>query len=72
MKQLKARFFKILRLSAKRLIKYAAQYAADVPLLVNVGDEKVKTIIRHPDALNARIALAKLYKCQKVNPEIVT
>jgi len=32
----------------------------------------VKTIIRHPEALNARIALAKLYKCQKVSPQILT
>jgi hypothetical protein len=66
-RELKARFFKILRLAAKRLNRYSSDFAHEVPLLVNLGDEKIKTIIRHPAALNARIALAKLYKTKKVD-----
>lgn len=37
-KELKARFFKILRTSIKRLMKYAKEYAHKVPLLVDIID----------------------------------
>lgn len=37
-KELKARFFKILRTSIKRLVKYAKEYAHKVPLLVDIID----------------------------------
>jgi hypothetical protein len=50
-KELKGRFFKIIRISVKRLTKYAQDYAHKVPLLVPVSDEKIKVIIRSPDAV---------------------
>jgi len=61
-KELKSRFFKILRISVKRLQRYAQEYAHKVPLLANISDEKIKIIIRSPDALDSRIALGRLYK----------
>jgi hypothetical protein len=71
-KELKGRFFKILRISVKRLMKYAQEYAHKVPLLVTVSDEKIKVIIRSPEAADARIALGKLYKTKTPSAEILT
>lgn len=71
-KELKARFFKILRLAARRLIGYAAKYADQVPVLVPVDDEKVKILIRHPSAVDARFALIKLYKANGFDQEILS
>jgi hypothetical protein len=70
-KELKARFLRIIRIAVKRLIKYAAEYADKLPLLVPVDDEKVKVLIRHPSALRARFALARLYKAEGFDKEVL-
>lgn len=46
---------------------YASEYAHKVPLLVPLEDEKVKVMIRHPTAMEARFALCKLYKTFSFN-----
>jgi hypothetical protein len=71
-KELKARFFKILRTSIKRLVRYAKEYAHKVPLLVDIIDERIKIIMRSPDAVDARIALGKLYKTKSPSAEMLT
>lgn len=71
-KELKSRFFKILRIGVKRLQRYAQEFAHKVPLLVHLSDEKIKTIIRCPEALESRIALGKLYKTTSFNAQILT
>ncbi len=71
-KELKARFFKILRLAIKRLMKYAKEYAHKVPLLVDIIDERIKIIMRSPDAVEARIALGRLYITKNPSAEQLT
>jgi hypothetical protein len=71
-KELKARFFKIIRTSIKRLMRYAKEYAHKVPLLVDIIDERIKVIMRSPDAVEARIALGKLYKTKSPSAEMLT
>ena len=61
-KELKARFFRILRISVKRLMKYYAEQKKDLPTMVHFDDDKVKVMVRHPLAKDCRWALARLYK----------
>ncbi len=69
---MKKRFFKIIRISAKRLMRYAQDYAHKVPLLVAISDDKIKVIIRSPEAVDARIALGKLYKTSSPSAEMLS
>lgn len=71
-KELKARFFKIIRTSIKRLGKFAKDYAHKVPLLVDIIDERIKIIMRSPYAVETRLALAKLYRTKNPSAETLT
>ena len=68
--QLKARFLKIIRLSARRLQKIAAEHASELPSLLPFDDEKVKILIRHCTAREARWALARLYKADSFDKNL--
>ena len=50
----------------------AAEFAHKVPLLVAVDDEKVKVMIRHPSAFEARFALIRLYKVNGFDKHLLT
>ena len=71
-KELKARFFKIIRTSIKRLGRFAKEYAHKVPLLVDIIDERIKVIMRSPYAVESRLALAKLYRTKSPSAETLT
>lgn len=68
--KLKSRFLKIIRLSARRLQKIYEKHASELPKLTPFDDEKVKVLIRHHTARNARWALARLYKCDDFNQKL--
>ena len=70
--ELKSRFAKILRISMKRLLRYSKEYAHKVPMIVQLSDDKMKYMLTHPDAVDARIAMAKLYKRTSFNVELLT
>lgn len=43
-----------------------------MPLLVDIIDERIKIIMRSPDAVDARIALGRLYKTKSPSAEMLT
>lgn len=61
-KQLKARFYKILRTAVRRVQAFSQEHSSKVPQLIYLNDDKVKSILRSSDALHVRIQLGELYK----------
>jgi hypothetical protein len=68
--QLKTRFLKIIRLAARRLQKIAVEHKNELPDLLPFDDEKVKILIRHCTAREARWALARFYKADTFDKDL--
>jgi hypothetical protein len=68
----KSKVFKILRVSVRKLYYFIANFGADqLPPLINLDDERVKTIVYSKETLDLRIALLNIYTLDYYDKHIV-
>jgi hypothetical protein len=64
--------FKILRVSIRKLYFFIGNYGGDdLPPLINLDDDRVKTIVYNQETLDLRLALLHVYTLEQYDQRIV-